>query len=118
MTLDKKQKDLMPSLKMVREILNEAKFNPKDPGPLNIVAHSSGPSYLESRSMEFIMEAQIKRDDLRNLSAIITGKIPENPIQNEDNIKAAQIHRDYQKKMIRAIQCLTLAIIKVEGGEF
>jgi hypothetical protein len=104
----------MPSLKQVREILNEAKFNPKDPGPLNVVSHSSGPSYLESRTMEFIMEAQIKRDDLRNLATIITGQSG----MEEDKVRLQEEHHQYKKRLIRGIQCLVLAIIKVENGEF
>ena len=91
----------MPSLKNIREILNQAKFNPKEPGPLNIVAHSTGPSYLESRAIEFIMEAQIWRGDI--------------PIEHAEGSTEVE---NYKQKMIRGIQCLTLAIIKVENGEF
>jgi hypothetical protein len=93
----------MPSLKQVREILNQTKFNPKDPGPLNVVAHSSGPSYLESRTMEFIMEAQINRIKLRDFK------------ESEQQIESEKF---YKKRLIRGIQCLVLAIIKVENGEF
>jgi hypothetical protein len=108
----------MPSLKNVREILNQAKFNPKDPGPLNVVAHSSGPSYLEMRSMEFIMEAQIDRSNLRDLANLIVDGIPTDTVINEDNLRAAETFKSYKQKMLRAIQCLSLAIIKVENGEF
>ena len=94
----------MPSLAKVRKVLTEAAFNPKTPGPLNIVAHSSGPSYLESRTMEFIMEAQIKRMNIATEPGEYKG-----PAISTD---------EYKKKLIRGIQCLTLAIIKVENGEF
>ncbi len=95
-----KKNDLTPSLKDIREILNQAKFNPKEPGPLNVVAHSSGPSYLESRAIEFIMEAQVWR-----------GNIPLNQKETSEQ-------EQYKHKMIRAIQCLSLAIVKMEKGEF
>lgn len=108
----------MPSLKDIRETLNQAKFNPKDPGPLNVVAHSTGPSYLEMRSMEFIMEAQIDRSNLRDLANLIVGGIPIDAAQSEDSARAAIEFKNYKQKMIRAIQCLSLAIIKVENGEF
>jgi hypothetical protein len=98
--------------------LNQAKFNPKDPGPLNVVAHSSGPSYLEMRSMEFIMEAQIDRGNLRDLKNLIIGGIPTDSALNEDNARAVIEFKNYKQKMLRAIQCLSLAIIKVENGEF
>ena len=108
----------MPSLKDIRVILNEAKFNPKEPGPLNIVSHSTGPSYLESRSIEFTMEAQIKRDDLKHLATLITGSILDVNVRDKDQERFQNELNQYKQKMIRAIQCLALAIIKVENGEF
>lgn len=99
----------MPSLKQIREILNQAKFNPKEPGPLNIVSHSSGPSYLETRAMEFIMEAQVSKG---NLSKYVIG----HGFEEGEELYSEDITK-YKQKMIRGIQCLTLAIIKVENGE-
>ncbi len=97
--------------------MNEAKFNPKEPGPLNVVAHSSGPSYLESRAIEFVMEATNDRLDSRNLVALIKEKPDKFNFDSEKETFELEAQA-YKKKMLRAIQCLTLAIIKVENGEF
>lgn len=103
----------------MREVLNQAKFNPKAPGPLNIVAHSTGPSYLESRSMEFIMEAQIKRDDLKHLATIMIGDVVDlENTRDKDQERFQNELNQYKQRMIRAIQCLSLAVVKVENGEF
>ena len=97
----------MPSLSDVRTILNKAKFNPKKPGPLNVVAHSAGPSYLESRATEFIMEGQLNRQNLRGIHS---------PIMDKES--AQKELKRYKHNLIRGIQCLALAIAKVERGEF
>lgn len=50
---------------LIRKLLSEAVFNPKEPGILQAILESKDPSYLIQRSIEFLREAQIataKRD--------------------------------------------------------
>jgi len=109
----------MPSLANIQKVLNNAKFNPKKPGPLNVVSHSAGPSYLELRAQEFILEAQEKREDLKNLATIIVSGAPSLAgTQEEDKVRFQDELRNYKHQLTRAIQCLSLAIVKVENAEF
>ena len=67
--------------------------------------------------MEFIMDAQVTRDNLKSLATFILGQ--QKPETREKDQERFQLElNQYKKKLIRAIQCLTLAIIKVEDGEF
>ena len=69
--------------------------------------------------MEFIMEGQIKRGDLKSLATFIIGDpVDAHGTRDKDQERFQNELGQYKKKMIRAIQCLTIAIIKVENGEF
>ena len=58
---------------------------------LNVIANSGNPSYFETRALEFIAEAGFDR------------------IENSADT--------YEQKIIRAIQMLVIAVIKVQMGE-
>ena len=101
-TPDKKNSKL--NMTNVRNLLKRAGFNPNTPGPLNVVAHSGNTSYFETRAQEYIKEAKLDRLKIREFPP------------NEEGLY--NTHFDlYQHNMIRAIQMLTIAILKVEDGE-
>lgn len=77
-----------PSLKSIGKVLREAQFNPRTLGPMATMVKIADKAYLEKRATEFIAEAEASR------------------IVNRD--------ADYKNLMIRAIQCLSLAILKEE----
>ncbi len=65
----------------IRSFLNRCVFNPKKIGPLSIIADVGNPDYFELRACEFIKESQHNTIHLR----------------------------DYDDKIIKAIQLLCLA---------
>jgi len=93
------------SMTNVRKLLSQAAFNPNSPGPLSVVAHSGNPSYFETRAMEYVEEAKMDRMAIREIpsSEAYTGFV--------------EINEQYKQKMIRGIQMLVIAILKVEEGE-
>lgn len=78
----------------MKEILREAAFNPREDGPLKIIADTaiSNPSYAEDRSVELIRDAQ------RNLKASAVN--PEDAAKNVEN---------YHRLMTQALGLLALA---------
>jgi hypothetical protein len=58
-----------------------------------VVANSGNPSYFETRSLEYVEEAKL------------------------DRLQITPYTDHYRQKMIRAIQMLIIAVLKVEDGE-
>lgn len=56
-TVNKEAKPRTPTATLLSKTLNEAKFNPKTPGPMKIVADLCDPHYYEIRAVELILEA-------------------------------------------------------------
>ena len=92
------KKNLLPSMKRVKQILSTAAFNPRLQGPLSAMVSIADRNYLEKRAMEFISEAEACRYVKKNTS-------PDALNWEEE---------EYVKNLRRAIQCLVLAIIKEE----
>jgi hypothetical protein len=65
---------------------------------MNIIANAGNPSYFETRALEYVEEAKLDRLMFRS--------------------KSGYDHSSYKQKLIRAIQMLTIAVLKVENGEF
>jgi hypothetical protein len=61
------------------------------------VSHSGNPSYFETRSLEYVEEAKLDRLMFKE--------------------RSGYDYSSYRQKMIRAIQMLTIAVLKVEDGE-
>lgn len=101
----KAKKSSKLSMTNVRKVLSQAAFNPREPGPLNVVANSGNPSYFETRAIEYIAEAGIDRMNLQGL-----------PPDNITDIFQNHAGK-YKHNLTRAIQMLTIAILKVEDGE-
>ena len=101
---DKKSSKL--NITNVRNLLKKANFNPNSPGPLSVVAHSGNPSYFETRALEYIEEAKLDRMAIR--------EIPKDNIMEGFADPAGR----YERKIIRAIQMLTIAVLKVQDGEW
>ena len=88
----------LPSMKQLKRVLSLAAFNPRLPGPMSAMVKISDRNYLEKRAIEFISEAEASR-------VFAVGK---------KDFDLAMANEEYQKHLRRAIQCLTLAIIKEE----
>lgn len=98
MTNSKKStNELNPTLARVTKLLNEAKFNPRVPGILNVIVNAGTPEYFEIRAMEFISEASITR--------------------GTDTDEPYTAFKQYKDELISAIRMLTIAVLKVEDGE-
>ena len=70
-----------------------------------MVANSGNPSYFETRAVEYIAEAGLNR--------LAIGELPkDNIMEMFDDVSGR-----YKQNLLRAIQMLTIAIIKVEDGE-
>jgi hypothetical protein len=68
------------------------------------VANSGNPSYFETRAVEYIAEAGMDRLQIQNFPP------------NEKGL-ANTYYDQYKHNLIRAIQMLTIAVIKVGDGE-
>ena len=103
-------------MKQVSKLLNEVKFNPRAPGVMNIIANAGNPSYFETRALEFITEAAYTRNVLFDLTGLIALNHPETA--EKDKEKFIKVQETYKEELIAAIKMLTIAILKVEDGEF
>lgn len=61
-TVNKEAIPRIPTATLLTKILNEAKFNPKTPGPMKVVADLCDPHYYELRAIELIQEAKEIRE--------------------------------------------------------
>lgn len=92
--MSKSKKKSSVSLTKIRTALKEAVFNPRKPGPMQIVADQGSPEYYELRAIEEIHAARVIRQS-------ITFKThdPEEP--------------QYHQHINKAIQLLILARLNV-----
>ena len=55
------------SQKSISSILMEAKFNPKEPGPMKVIASMEDPKYYRQRAIEEIADAGLQQNGRGNL---------------------------------------------------
>lgn len=59
-----------PSLTQIRKILREAAFNPRDVGPLSIIADVGDSNYYIMRAIEELMKVKGPAEKFRMIQAI------------------------------------------------
>ena len=60
-TVEKKGVSRKPTITLIRKMLKEAAFNPKESGPMKVLADMQDPHYYEVKAIELIMEAKAIR---------------------------------------------------------
>ncbi len=84
------------TVKAIQKFLSDCRFNPNEHGPLKIILESGNPDYYETRAIELIYEAK--------------------SVVSKSNTQLFLLE-EYEDKIRKAIQLLTLSILMRKSNE-